>query len=45
MKNIIIIKVEFCKTFGTNNVINTTISTPISYLMIWLDYKGNGYST
>jgi hypothetical protein len=35
MKNIIIIKVDFCKTFGTNNIINTIINTSISYLMIW----------
>jgi hypothetical protein len=30
MKNIMIIKVDFCKTFGTNNMVNTIISTSTS---------------
>jgi hypothetical protein len=30
MKNVMIIKVDFCKTFGRNNMVNTIISTSTS---------------
>jgi hypothetical protein len=33
MKKIIIIKVGFCKTFGINNIVNSIITSLVSYQM------------
>jgi hypothetical protein len=37
-------EVDFCETFGVNNIINLMTTTFVSHQIRWLDGKNNGLS-
>jgi hypothetical protein len=42
MRKKLIVKIDFCKTFGISNIINPIITPFVSYQIKWLDGNNNG---
>jgi hypothetical protein len=42
MRKKLIVKIDFCKTFGISNIINPIITPLVSYQIKWLDGNNNG---